>query len=120
MLAAIAIPQTLAGVDRARTVGAARYLAARMGLARARAVARSANVALLFVSDEHGVTVGAYRDGNRNGVRTREITTSLDPVVEVPVRIADLFPGVVVSLADPSSPARSPADASTLGGVPSG
>ena len=103
VLAGMAIPQAMAGIERSRTVGAARYLAARMGLARAVAVARSANVALLFLADARGFAVGVYRDGNRNGVRARDIKTGTDPVVDEPVRISDLFPGVTLSLNDPSN-----------------
>jgi Tfp pilus assembly protein FimT len=116
VLAAIAIPETMAGIERARTVAAARYLAARMGLARAQAVARAAHVALLFASGAHGFRVGMYRDGNRNGVRTREINSGVDPVVEAPVRISDLFPGVTTA---PNNPANT-GESALISFAPSG
>jgi Tfp pilus assembly protein FimT len=102
ILAAMAIPETTAGVERLRTAGAARYLAGRLALARTQAVARSANVALLFVADGGTFTVGAYGDGNGNGVRTRDINAGIDPVVEAPVRFSDLFPRVSLFLNDPA------------------
>jgi len=70
ILAGMAIPQTTATIERSRTLGAARYLATRLAMARTQAVAHSANVALMFVADGDTYTVAAYSDGNRNGVRT--------------------------------------------------
>ena len=102
VLAAAAIPETMAGVERSRTLGAARYLAGRLALARTQAVARSANVALQFVADDGTFTVAAYRDGNGNGVLTRDINTGIDSVVDAPVRFTDLFPRVSLFLSDPS------------------
>jgi Tfp pilus assembly protein FimT len=94
VIAGIAVPQVLAGVDRSRTRAAARFLAARMTLARAQAVARAATVALRFTAD--GQAVAMYVDGNGNGVRTRDVEDGRDPVLEPPVRLGDLFPGVMV------------------------
>jgi Tfp pilus assembly protein FimT len=112
ILAGMAIPQTTATIERSRTLRAARYLATRLALARTQAVAHSANVALVFVADGDTYTVAAYRDGNRNGVRTRDIDTGTDPVVEKPVRFSDLFPRVSLFLSDPAA-AQAP-DASVL------
>ena len=47
-LSAIAVPQTLAALDDSRTVGAARYIAARFQRARMEAVMRSAQVGIRF------------------------------------------------------------------------
>src|SRR6185503_2115946 len=73
VLAAAAIPQLTAGLERSRAVGAARYLASRLALARSQAVARSANVALLLSATDGTFMVGTYADGNGDGVRTRDI-----------------------------------------------
>ena len=102
ILTAMAIPQTMAGLERSRTIAAARFLAGRLALARSQAVSRSANVALLFQPDATGYTIATYRDGNANGVRTRDIAMRLDPQLEAPVRLSDLFPGVSLSLTDPA------------------
>jgi len=102
VLAAAAIPQLTAGLERSRTVGAARYLASRLALARAQAVARSANVALLLTAADGTFVVGTYVDGNGDGVRTRDITAGIDPVIGVPVRLSNLFPHVALSLNDPA------------------
>jgi Tfp pilus assembly protein FimT len=102
VFAAAAIPQLTAGLERSRTAGAARYLASRLALARAQAVARSANVALLLTAADGTFVVGTYVDGNGDGVRTRDITAGIDPVNGVPVRLSSLFPHVALSLNDPA------------------
>jgi len=102
VLAAAAIPELTAGVERSRTVGAARYLASRLALARAQAVARSANVALLLTVADGTFVVGTYMDGNGDGVRTRDITAGIDTAVAVPVRLSNLFPRVTLFLNDPA------------------
>jgi prepilin-type N-terminal cleavage/methylation domain-containing protein len=103
VLAAAAIPQLSAGIEHSRTVGAARYLASRLALARAQAVARSANVALLLNASGGTFVVGMYVDGNRDGVRTLDIIAGVDTVVGVPVRLSDLFPHVLLFLNDPAA-----------------
>jgi prepilin-type N-terminal cleavage/methylation domain-containing protein len=102
VLAAAAIPQLTAGVERSRTVGAARYLASRLALARAQAVARSANVALLLTATEGTFVAGTYVDGNGDGVRTRDITAGIDTAISAPVRLSSLFPHVILFLNDPA------------------
>jgi len=101
IVAAAAVPQLTAGVERTRAASAARYLAGRLALARSLAVARSANVALLLAADGGTFTSALYVDGNGNGVRTREIAAGIDSQIAPPVRLADVFPHVVLSLNDP-------------------
>jgi Tfp pilus assembly protein FimT len=96
VLMAIAIPHARTSIERSRGLGAARHLASRMALARAQAVSRSATIALWFDAGERGVAVGVVQDGNRNGVRTREIQLGIDRVLEAPALLSDLFPGVVI------------------------
>ena len=102
VLAAAAIPRLTAGVERSRTVGAARYLAGRLALARAQAVARSSNVALLFSAADGTFIVGTYVDNNADGVRTRDIAAGIDTPIDVPVRLSNLFPHVALFLNDPA------------------
>lgn len=98
LLMAIAIPQLLVSVDRSRGMAATRYLASRMALARMQAVSRSAVVALQFREEPVGISFAVYTDGNRNGVRTQEIESGIDPRIEPPVRLTDLFPGVTFAV----------------------
>jgi prepilin-type N-terminal cleavage/methylation domain-containing protein len=97
VLSAIAVPAVLASLDRSRARAAARFLSARMALARSQAVARSGAVALRFAEDAGATSLTAYADGNGNGVRSRDIESGDDPLLDVPVRLSDLFPGVVIS-----------------------
>lgn len=97
-LSAIAVPQSLAAIDRARAAAGARYLAARMAMARSHAVMRSANVALRFTEDRAGITFRMFVDGNRNGVRARDIAAHVDQPLDAPARLSDLFPGVAIAV----------------------
>ena len=98
VLSALAIPSALASVDRARATAAARYLASRMAMARSHAVMRSATVALRFDDSAAGVTFQMFVDGNRNGVRTRDIAARVDRPLDGSARLSDLFPGVAIAV----------------------
>jgi Tfp pilus assembly protein FimT len=103
VVTAAAVPQLTAGVERSRALGAARYLASRLALARAQAVARSANVAVLLTAAEGTFIAATYVDGNGDGVRTRDITSGVDTSIGVSVRLSSLFPHVALFLNDPAS-----------------
>ena len=113
VVASVSIPRLLISVDRARGLAAVRYFAGRMALARAQAVSRSAVVALRFEAGDRGITFGVYQDGNRNGVRTRDIELDIDRPLEPPALLSDLFPGVEIGLI-PQAPAS---EAVQLGGT---
>ena len=98
IVSAIAVPQSLASVDRARASSAARYLASRMAMARSHAVMRSATVALQFDESGAEVTFRMFMDGNRNGVRTSDIASQVDPPLDKPVILSDLFAGVAIAV----------------------
>ena len=100
ILAGMAVPQTMASVDRSRAWAATRYLASRMALARMQAVGRSATVGLRFADLEGAFGFDTFVDGNRNGVRTREIASGVDRPLDPPTRLSDLFPGVVIGLSE--------------------
>jgi len=83
------------------------------------AVPALAEAAFLQASFKHGEDapllpgpVSVYRDGNGNGVRTREIDSGVDRLLEAPVRLEDLFPGVLIAV-----PATSATTAVELGGT---
>jgi type II secretory pathway pseudopilin PulG len=96
VLAGMAIPQLFGAMDRSRTWAAARYLAARMTIARTYAVMRSAHVALRFNQDPSDVTFQMFVDANNNGVRASDIDSQVDRPLEPAARLSDLFPGVVI------------------------
>lgn len=99
-MAAAAVPVSLHAVERSRAWGAARYLAGKASAARVQAVRRATNVALRFEDAAGGVTFSIVADGNRNGVRTRDVETGVDPVIDPPARLGDLFPGVAIAIGD--------------------
>jgi hypothetical protein len=119
ILAAAAVPQFTAGIDRMRAAGAARYLAGRLAFARSLAVARAANVALLLVPGGETFTYALYADGNGNGVRTRDIDAGVDPPLAAPLRFSEQFPGVTLLLTD-TADAASPEATALLSFTPLG
>jgi type II secretory pathway pseudopilin PulG len=112
-LGAMALPQTLSGLDDTRTVGAARYMASRMQRARMEAIARSASVGLKFTLAGGRYVYAAYVDGNGNGIRTADINNGVDRALAPPEHLSDQFPGVDFG----ALPGLPPVDA---GGTPPG
>ena len=97
VVTAVAVPVSLAGVNRARGWAGTRFVAARFVRARAQAVGRGAAVALRFDGDGEHTTVSTFADANRNGVLTRDIDAGTDPPLDDPVPLASLFPGVAIT-----------------------
>lgn len=97
-LAGIALPMTNDAVDELRTAAAARYLAGQIRNGRMDAIKRSAVVALRFEAASADYTFASYIDGNRNGVRTADISRGVDRALTSPHRLRDLFAGVHFSL----------------------
>lgn len=97
-LAGIALPMTNDAVDELRTAAAARYLAGQIRNGRMDAIKRSAVVALRFEAASTDYTFASYIDGNRNGVRTADISRGVDRALTSPHRLRDLFAGVHFSL----------------------
>jgi hypothetical protein len=93
-LVGIAVPATLGGLEETRTRTAARYVAARIRLARAMAATRSRTIGLRFerVGDEY--VFGVYEDGDRDGIRTADIDRGVDRLLEPAERLTESFPGV--------------------------
>lgn len=102
-LAGIAMSQALSTVDHSRGHAAARYLAARLGLARSQAVARGAAVGLRFDQVAGGFAFSVFVDGNGNGIRTADIQAGIDSPIEPVNSLFEQFPGVDIGLT-PTSP----------------
>jgi prepilin-type N-terminal cleavage/methylation domain-containing protein len=98
VIAGIVAPQVLVALDRQKAWAAARYLTARMAMARSYAVTRSAYVALRFTRLGDDVMFQMFVDGNRNGVRTLDIGSHVDSAIGVSARLSELFPGVVIGI----------------------
>jgi prepilin-type N-terminal cleavage/methylation domain-containing protein len=99
VMAGIAVPQVLVALDRQQAWAAARYLAGRMAMARSYAVTRSAHVALRFTGNGDDVMFQMFLDDNHNGVRTLDIASQVDRALDVPTRLSEMFPGVVIGIA---------------------
>jgi Tfp pilus assembly protein FimT len=97
VVTSVAVPVSVAGVNRARGWAGARFVAARLVQARAQAVGKGRAVALRIEGDGAYASLATFSDANRNGVLTREIEDGTDPLLAAPVRLAALFPGVIVS-----------------------
>jgi len=97
VVASIAVPVSLAGVDRARGWAAARFVAARLVKARAQAVGRGAAVAVRIDGEGREAAVSSFADANHTGVLTRDIDDGIDPRLDGPVALAALFPGVALT-----------------------
>ena len=97
VVASIAVPVSLAGVDRARGWAAARFVAARLVKARAQAVGRGAAVAVRIDGEGREAAVSSFADANHTGVLTRDIDDGIDPRLDGPVALAALFPGVAIT-----------------------
>jgi len=93
-LGGIAVPQILAALDDYQTYGAVRYMSGRLHEARMTAVTRTANAAMRFTRTEHSYAYAVYLDGNRNGVRSADISGGVDPEIQKEERLSDRFPGV--------------------------
>src|SRR5438034_6100025 len=93
-LGGIAVPQALVAIDDVRAAGAARYVSGRLQRARMEAVMRSADVAIKFTQAADSYSYAVYVDGNRNGVRTADISKNVDRELLPAERLTDQFPGV--------------------------
>jgi Tfp pilus assembly protein FimT len=106
VIAAMAIPQAFASIERSRALAATRYLAGQLALARTQAVGRATTIALRFEVGNGGVAYSVFKDGNRNGVRTVDISAGIDRQIVAAAAVGDLFPRVTIvnGATDPPSP----------------
>jgi hypothetical protein len=78
----------------ARALGGPRYLAARLGEERAAAVRRGAAGGLFFTRASGDYAFQRVVDGNGNGLRADEVGAGVDRLLDPPLRLEALFPGV--------------------------
>jgi hypothetical protein len=103
-LSAAVVPRTLAGLDEARGLAAARYVAGQVQWARWEAAAHGVSVGLRFEDGDDGVLrCASYMDGDADGLRTRDIDGGIDPLVRTAMRLSETFPGADFIL-DPDVP----------------
>jgi type II secretory pathway pseudopilin PulG len=93
-LGAMTVPTVLAALDDFRTLGAVRYLATRLQRARMEAVSRHTTTAMRFVLVDNVYRYAGYVDGDRDGVRSADISQGIDRLAYPEERLSDQFPDV--------------------------
>jgi type II secretory pathway pseudopilin PulG len=101
IVSATTVPQVLVGRDRARAIAAAKYLAQQCGIARFQAVGKGRYVALRFTPAGGDHVAEMFIDGNRNGVRTTDITAGIDMPMRTGTALSSDYPGTRIAI-DPS------------------
>jgi type II secretory pathway pseudopilin PulG len=96
----MALPGLLAGAGRSETLAAARHLASRAEALRLQAILGGRTVGMRFEIIEDDLELTALLDGNGNGLRTTDVATGVDTVVEGPLFLRSLFPAVRAELVD--------------------
>ena len=102
VLAGAVTPRLLAGLDIPGPGGRLGTSRPAWRMARTHAVTRSAHVALRFQPGLTDVSFQPFVDENHNGVRNSDIAGGVDRPLGSPVRLSDLFPGVVIGTTDPT------------------
>lgn len=106
LLATAGIPRVLEWTRALKVDLAAHELVGALRLARSYAVRHSAKVGLKFSTGRHSrVTYTLYRDGDGDGVLTRDIDAGVDPAVTLPRELAHF--GSQVRFGFPPGPAPS-------------
>ena len=100
IVTAMAVPIVLYSAEYSRAAGAARYLAARIGVVRMEALKRSTYVALRFENENGHYRFSTYIDGNGNGIRSSEVARQIDVPLARAEQLDDHFPGVTFGVSD--------------------
>jgi len=108
-LAAIGVPPLLDASGDLRVRMAAQELVGALRGARGFAIRHDANVGVKFREVDGFLTYALYRDGDGDGVLTRDIAAGVDPQVQAPHRLSSLGAGVGFGF-PPGPPARDPGD----------
>jgi prepilin-type N-terminal cleavage/methylation domain-containing protein len=108
-VAAVGVPPLLDASGDLRVRMAAEELVVALRSARWYAIRHSANVGVKFRQSGGFLTYSLYRDGDGDGVLTRDITSGVDPEVQAPRRLSSLGAGVGLGF-PPGPPARDPGD----------
>ena len=100
MTAAMAAPPLLGGLDGARGMAAARYVASLVRLTRVQAVMRSTTAGLRFEQTGDAFAYAVFVDGNGNGLRSQDVRHGIDRSITPVERIGDRFPRARIAIAE--------------------
>jgi type II secretory pathway pseudopilin PulG len=115
-LSAVAIPELAQALDDLTAGAAARDLALQLARVRADAVRQSTFVGLRFTASGADYAYTVVTDGNRNGIRTADITSGVDRAAGPPDMLGWHFKGVRFGLA-PGVPDADMATGTSTDGV---
>lgn len=93
-LGALALPNMMGSLDELRARGAARYLSGRLQHTRMEALVRRASAAMRFTPAGGSFTYAVYVDGNRDGVRSQDISRGIDRRLGPDEQLRHQFSGV--------------------------
>lgn len=93
-LMTVALPRIAQTAHEHRLRAAAFHLRSLLRQARARAVAESRYVAVVFEEADGDPVFLLYGDGNHNGIRRRDIDQGVEQRLREPYRLSDTYPGV--------------------------
>jgi Tfp pilus assembly major pilin PilA len=91
---AVAVPSVAATLDDVRAAGAVRHVAAELSRLKVGAIKQSRELAVRFTPAGSTYEFTIYADGNRNGIRTRDMQSGVDRMLTAARRIGDDFAGV--------------------------
>jgi type II secretory pathway pseudopilin PulG len=101
------IPNLRAYSVESHILGAGRQFKAQFLKARLQAIKLGAYAAIRFESCSYGPCFSVYRDGDRDGVQSDDISRGIDPRIEGPLPLTGGAPGVRVGI-NPGVPAIPP------------
>jgi hypothetical protein len=93
-LVSVSVPAFTASREHFRASGAASHVAALVYEVRSRAIQRGRSLALRFTTGGSCITYAIFSDGNRNGIRTMDISRGIDTRVSPEDCLSHHFPGV--------------------------
>lgn len=112
----LSLPEIFRATEQTRLGLGAGEIASSLRLTRVYAVRHSANVAIKFdIGEGGGVSYALFRDGDGDGVRTRDIERGVDPQVEPWRRLTHLGRGVGFGF-PPGPLPRDPTSGRPIGG----
>jgi Tfp pilus assembly protein FimT len=116
LLVLVTIPVSAATLSRARVSAAAMDVAATFARLRAQAISEHRRVGLRFAAAPGPRTFAVYADGDGDGVRSDDIASGRDPLLEPPRDLASRYEGIDFGLLDAAVPEVPP----QTGAIPPG
>jgi len=116
LLVLVTIPVSAATLSRARVSAAAMDVAATFARLRAQAISGHRRVGLRFTPAPGPRTFAVYADGDGDGVRSDDIASGRDPLLEPPRDLASRYEGIDFGLLDAAVPEVPP----QTGAIPPG